>query len=131
MEIIIQALMESLHEGSVPFALMLMLIWSWDQSFELSGISNRWSNQPTTMPDYDGISTYNLRTAEAVCSRMVFGKTIKRKNCPDDSDEASSFLFSKDHWMINEKGMVNNFEEDCSIDDRNSSDHFSCRLCKC
>ncbi|TDL30453.1 hypothetical protein E2R51_18105 [Jeotgalibacillus sp. S-D1] len=93
MEILVQALMESLHEGTVPFAYILLLIWSWNCPLTLEGISSKWSGNKGTLPIADQVVTNNLRAVEAICSRMIFGKTIKRKDCPDDSDEAASPLF--------------------------------------
>lgn len=93
MEILIQALMESLHEGTVPFAFIILLVWSWNRPFAFEGISSNWSGNKGVMPIADQVVTNNLRAVEAICSRMIFGKTIKRKDCPDDSDEAASSLF--------------------------------------
>ncbi|MGD7045130.1 hypothetical protein [Jeotgalibacillus proteolyticus] len=92
MELLIQALMESINEGTLPLAFMLMMIWNWDKPFYMSGWGNRWSEGQVSVPPAKKLICYHLNSVEARCSRMIFGKTIKKKTCPDDSDEASSFL---------------------------------------
>jgi len=92
MELLIQAVMESIHEGTLPLAYLIMLIWGWNRPFNISEISKKWSINKTMMPATDRVAANNLRAVEAICSRMIFGKTIKRKHCPDDFEDPTPFL---------------------------------------
>ncbi|KIL48711.1 hypothetical protein [Jeotgalibacillus campisalis] len=93
MELLIQALMESLNEGTIPLAFMLMMIWNWDKPFYMNGWSSKWSDDQVSAPPVKKLISYHFNSVEARCSRMIFGKTIKMKTCPDDSDVVPSFLF--------------------------------------
>lgn len=88
MELFIQAVMESLQEGTIPLAYLLMLIWSFNGPLRISGLKQSWSRKNIIVPLNNNRSTTNSRAIEAYCSRMLFGKAIKRKVCPDDSDDA-------------------------------------------
>ncbi|PPA70593.1 hypothetical protein [Jeotgalibacillus proteolyticus] len=93
MELFVQAIMESLNEGTVPLALLIMIIWSWDRPFQVTHLSSKWTSGAQSPPVITRLSHHNLQAAEAICSRMKFGKTVRRKSCPDDNDELPSFLF--------------------------------------
>ncbi|KIL52154.1 hypothetical protein [Jeotgalibacillus soli] len=93
MDLIFQALVESLHEGTLPLAFVIIWIWRWDRPFMVQGMSSDWSHREIYVPAVRGKNTGELGAIEAYSGRMQLVKSVKRKDCPDDSDDAQSSPF--------------------------------------
>ncbi|TFE02508.1 hypothetical protein [Jeotgalibacillus sp. R-1-5s-1] len=86
MEFIIQAIMESMNEGTIPIAFLLLMIWSWNRPIFFSGLGRREQQLFVPEASESGRETA-LQGLFHFCSPMQLVRTIKRKECPDDRDE--------------------------------------------